>query len=114
MLQAAIGDGHALDPLAFGEDLGGASEVDVRRRHVVEALVVMGMVTVAGEGCELPFEFAGQVVVVQRDAVLERLVPALDLALGLRVIARTAHMAQALLGEPFGQRTVNASVRTEG
>lgn len=44
MLQATIGDRRALDPVALGEDLCGAAEVDVSRRHVVEALVVVGVV----------------------------------------------------------------------
>jgi hypothetical protein len=33
------------------------------------------------EGGDLAFEIAGQVVVLKQDAVLERLMPALDLAL---------------------------------
>jgi hypothetical protein len=41
------------------------------------------------EGRDLTFEIAGQVIVLEQDAVLERLMPALDLALGLRVISST-------------------------
>jgi hypothetical protein len=48
--------------------------------------VIAGMVVVRHEGGDLTFEIAGQVVVLEQDAVLERLTPALDLALGLRVI----------------------------
>jgi len=44
------------------------------------------MAVVRHECCDLAFEIAGQVVVVKQDAVLERLMPALHLALGLRVI----------------------------
>jgi len=79
MLQASIGDGHALDLFAFGEDLGATAKVDISWRHVVDALVVAGVVVVADEGRDLPFEFAGQIVVVEQDAVLERLMSALDL-----------------------------------
>jgi hypothetical protein len=39
------------------------------------------------EGRDLPFEIAGQAVVLEQDAVLKRLMPALDPALGLRMIA---------------------------
>jgi hypothetical protein len=46
------------------------------------------MVVLRHEGGDLAFEIAGQVVVLKQDAVLERLMPALDLALGLRVIGR--------------------------
>jgi hypothetical protein len=54
------------------------------------ALVLSGMVVfvLRHEGRDLAFEIAGQVVVLKQDAVLERLMPALDLALGLRVIGR--------------------------
>ena len=44
------------------------------------------MAVVRHECCDLAFEIAGQVVVLKQDAVLERLMPALHLALGLRVI----------------------------
>ena len=50
------------------------------------------MVVVLDEGFDLGFEIAGQEVVFEQDAVLEGLVPALDLALGLRMEAvRRAH-----------------------
>src|SRR3984957_1095183 len=86
MLQATVCDCLALDPFAFEEDGLGASEVDVSRGKIVEALVIAGMVVVRHEGGDLAFEIAGQVVVLKQDGVLERLMPALDLALGLRVI----------------------------
>jgi hypothetical protein len=43
------------------------------------------MVVVFDERVDLSFEIAGQIIVLQQDAVLERLMPTLDLALGLRV-----------------------------
>ena len=43
------------------------------------------MVVVLDEGLDLGLKVAGQEVVFQQDAVLEGLVPALDLALGLRM-----------------------------
>jgi hypothetical protein len=48
---------------------------------------------VLDEGLDLGLEVAGQEVVFQQDAVLEGLVPALDLALGLRMHRGAAHMA---------------------
>jgi hypothetical protein len=48
--------------------------------------VIAGMVVMSHEGRDLTFEISGQVIVLEQDAVLERLMPALDLALGLRVI----------------------------
>ena len=90
MLQTAIGDGLALDPFAFEEDGLSAPEVDVSRSEIAEALVIAGMVVVLDEGRDLAFEIAGLVVVLEQDAVLERLMPALDLALGLRMERRSA------------------------
>jgi hypothetical protein len=48
MLQAAIGDCLALDPFVFEEDDLSASEVDVSRGKIVEALVK------ARHGCNAP------------------------------------------------------------
>ncbi|KQZ96021.1 hypothetical protein ASD64_17795 [Mesorhizobium sp. Root157] len=55
------------------------------------------------EGRDLPLEIAWQEVVFEQDAVLERLVPALDLALGLRVKWRSADMAHAVGVDPLGE-----------
>ena len=86
MLQATVCDCLAFDPFAFEEDGLGAPEVDVSRSEIVEALVIAVMVVVLDEGGDLAFEIAGQVVVLKQDAILERLMPALDLPLGLWVI----------------------------
>ena len=84
MLQAAVGDGLAFDPFAFEEDAFGPSKIDVTGREIVEALVISGVIVPLDEDGDLPFEVAGQVVVLQQNAVLERLMPALDLTLRLR------------------------------
>lgn len=85
MLQASLLDGLALDPFAFGEDGRATAEVDIGGCQVAEALVIAGLVVMLDEGCDLPFEILRQVVIIEQDAVLQGLVPALDLALGLRV-----------------------------
>ena len=103
MLQAAVCDGCTLDAFSLGEDRLGPAEVDVGRREVVEALVIADVVVVLDEGVDLPFEIAGQIIVVEQDAVLQGLVPALDLSLGLGMIRRAAHMLHALVLEPLGQ-----------
>ena len=79
MLQATVCDCLALDPFAFEEDGLSAPEVDVSWGKIVEALVIAGMVVMRHEGRDLAFEVAGQVVVLKQDAVLERLMPALNL-----------------------------------
>ena len=57
------------------------------------------------EGVNLPFEIARQVVVVEQDAVLQGLVPSLDLSLGLWMIRGAAHVLHALGFEPLAQIT---------
>ena len=83
VLQAAIVDGLSFDPFPFDEDGVAASEVDVGGGEIIEALVVAGMVVVLDEGADLRLQMAGQIIVLEQDAVLERLMPALDLALRL-------------------------------
>jgi len=52
-------------------------------------LVIAQMVVVRDEGADLDFEIVREEVVLQQDAVLERLMPALDLSLGHRMMRRT-------------------------
>ena len=101
VLQATVCDCLAFNPFAFEEDGLSAPEVDVSWGKIVEALVIAGMVVVRHEGGDLAFEIAGQVVVLKQDAVLERLMPALDLALGLRVIGGAADVFHFLLIQPL-------------
>ena len=61
------------------------------------------MIVVLDKGVDLSFEVARQIVIVEQDAVLLGLMPALDLALGLGMIRRAAHMLHALMLEPPGQ-----------
>ena len=62
--------------------------------------MIAGMVVMSHEGRDLAFEIAGQVIVLEQDAVLERLMPALDLALGLRVIRGAADVLYFLPVQP--------------
>ena len=87
--------------LSFEEDGLGPPEVDVSRSEIAEALVIAGMVVVLDEGRDLAFEIAGQVVMLEQDAVLERLMSALDLALGLRMERRSADMLHLLAIQPL-------------
>src|SRR5580692_8096632 len=98
--EETVCDCLSFDPFAFEEDGLGSSEVDVGRREIAQALVIAGMVVMSHEGGDLTFEIAGQVVVLKQDAVLERLMPALNLALGLRVIRGAADMLHLLAIQP--------------
>ena len=70
------------------------------------------MVVMIDEGFDLGFKDAGQEVVFQQDAVLQSLMPSrqrrahrttFDLALGLRMIWRTAGVLHAFVLQPFSQ-----------
>ena len=96
MLQAPMFDGLSLDPFSLFDDGGCPAEVGIRGRHIVQALVIALVVVMLNERLDLAFEVAGQEVVFEQDAVLQGLVPALDLALRLRMERGTAHVAHAL------------------
>ena len=87
--QASLSDSLLLDALALEQDGLCSTEVDIRRCEIVQAFVVAVLVIVQHERIDLSFEVAGKVIVLEQDAVLERLMPALDLALGLRMTRRS-------------------------
>ncbi len=61
------------------------------------------MVVVVDERIDGSLERAREVVVLEQDPVLQRLMPAFDLALGLRMLRRPAHVVHPLVAEPFGE-----------
>ncbi len=75
-------DGLFFDPFALLDDGSGPAEVGIGGCHIVQALMVAAMVVVIDERRDLGLKVAGQEVIFQQDAVLQCLVPALDLALG--------------------------------
>lgn len=81
MKQAPGFDSLSFDPFSLLQDGLTAPEVDVGRGEVLQALVIAPMVVMLDEGVDLLPEIAGQIVVFQQDAVLQGLMPALDLAL---------------------------------
>ena len=101
--RAPMFEGLAFDPFALADDGLGPAEVGVCGRHVVQALVISLVIVVLDERFDLAFEVAGQEVLFQEDAVLQGLVPALDLALVLRMERGAAHMAHALGFNVIGQ-----------
>lgn len=103
MLQAAVCDGGEFDASAFGEDILRSTEVNVGRCEVIDALMIADVIVVLDEGPNLALKVSWQIVVFEQNAVLQGLVPALDLALGLWVIRRSPHMLHALVLEPVSQ-----------
>ncbi len=73
--------GLSFDPFPFDEGGLTASEVDIGRRKIAQALVAAQVSVVGDDGADLGLEVARQVVALEQDSVLERLMPALDLAL---------------------------------
>ena len=103
MLQPAFSDCLFLDLLSHLQDIRASAVIDVGGCQVVQALVVAMVVVVIDESADQAFQVAGQEVVFQEYPVLHRLVPAFDLALGLRMVRRTADVIHALFIEIVGQ-----------
>jgi len=103
--QASRFDGLSFDPFSLLQDGLTAPEVDIGRRDVLKALVMAPMVVMLDEGVDPSAEVARQVVVFQQDAVLQGLVPSLDLALGLRVIRCASDMIHLPVFQPVGEFT---------
>lgn len=96
-------DGRSFDPLTLFDDGFGPPEVGDGRFDVFQALMAALVVIVFDERFDLGLEIAKQEVVLQKDAVLQGLVPALDLILGLRMERCAANMAHALGFDLFRQ-----------
>ena len=103
MLQAPVFECFSFDPFPFQQDGLATAEVDIGGREVFQALVVSAMIVMADEGVDLSFEIAGQIIVLQQNAVLQGLMPTLDLALGLRMISCAADVFHARVPHPVGE-----------
>ena len=96
MLQAALLDCPFLYLFPFSENGFVAPEVDVCRCDVVQALVVTLIVVILDERADLAFKITGEGLVLQQNPVLHGLMPAFDLALGLRMEWRAALLKKLL------------------
>ena len=101
MLQASALDSGAFGPFAAVEDGLSAPEVDVGGCEIAQAFVVATVIVVLDEAADMGFEIAGQIVVFEQDAVLERLVLTLNLALRLRMVRCSPHMLHVGFFEPL-------------
>jgi hypothetical protein len=101
--QPTVLDGFAFDPFSFQQDGLAAPEVDVGWGEIVDALVITPVVVIGDERIDLGFEVAGQIVVLEQDAVFKRLMPALDFSLRHRMIRRTTSVPHVVPFEPFSQ-----------
>ena len=103
MKQASRFDGLSFDPFALFQNGLAAAEVDIGRGEVLQALVVAPVVVMIDKGIDLSPEIAREEVVFQQDAVLQGLVPALNLPLSLWVIRGASDMIHLLILQPIGQ-----------
>ncbi len=101
VVQASLSDCLSFDGFAFDQDSFAASEVDVSRREIVEALVVSSMIVMLDESRDLGLETLLEEVVFEQDAVLERLVPAFDFALCLWVSGSTMDLVDIVFFQPI-------------
>lgn len=72
--------------------LPSSSEVDIRWREIVQALMVALVIIMLDEERELLFELPREIIAVQEDPVLERLMPPLDFPLCLGMVGGPADM----------------------
>ena len=104
-VQATVLDSQFLDPFSPFNDGGVTAEVGIGGGDGAEALVVAVVVIVVDESADLAFKVSGQIIVFQKHAVFQRLMPTLDLALGLRMIGGSTDMLHPVVFEPFREIT---------
>lgn len=105
MAQASLLDGLTLDLFALTQDVLGPAMICIGWRNVAEALMIAAVVIVLDEGSDLALKISRQLIVFEQYSVFQRLVPALDLALGLRTTRRTTDVLDISSPQPFGQIT---------
>jgi hypothetical protein len=72
-------------------------------RRLFPTVIRPVLVVIGDELADVQFEFAGQVIVFQQDAVFHRAVISLDLALRHRVLRPATNVVDAIVVEPVGQ-----------
>jgi hypothetical protein len=72
VLQAPFVECFSFDPFSFQQDGLASSEVDIGGSEVAKALVIALVIVVRDKGIDLCFEMAGQRVVLEQDAGVDR------------------------------------------
>jgi hypothetical protein len=98
MMLASGFDGAVSDRFTLEEDGLTTTEVNIGWCQIGDAFMVAQMFVVADVVSDFLFEITGQVIVFEQDAVLEGLVPTLDLAMDLRMHLGTTQMIHTLAG----------------
>jgi hypothetical protein len=101
--QASVLNGLSFDTFSFKQDGLASAEVDVGRGEIGDALVVSLVIVMGDEVTDPGFKVTREIIVLMQDAVLYRLMPALDLALCVGMLTRSPDMIDAVVFEPIGQ-----------
>jgi hypothetical protein len=105
-MQAPLFDGFAFDPFSLFDDGFCSAEVGICGCDVFQALVIALVIVVFDERFDLRFQIAGEVIILQQDAVFQGLVPVLDLPLRLRAAAASNNVT----GKPAWAKAVAAVI----
>ena len=103
MVQAAVFDCQLFDLFSPFNDSGVSAEVGVGRGDVFQTFVVAVVIVMIDELADLVFKITRQIIVLLQDAVLQCVMPTLDLALGLRMIRRTTNVIHVLVLQPISE-----------
>jgi hypothetical protein len=103
MLQVSILDCELFDPFPFFKNVLSSSEVDIGRREIVQVLLQVLVVISFNEGGDLRIKLSRKIIIVQKNPVLQRLMPPLDLPLCLGMIRRATDMLEFSVIQPFRQ-----------
>ena len=103
MLQSSLFHRLSFDGFSLPQYRLGVTEVDIRRRHIEQALVIPSVVVIVDKSFDVGLEVTRQIVVLQQQPVLDRLMPALNLALRHRVVWGTTDVVYALVFKPLAE-----------
>lgn len=79
------------------------TKVNIGGREVFQGLVISSVIVMANEVVNRRFKIFLHEVIFQQDAVLQRLMPALDLALRLRMVRCAPHVSDLLARQLVGE-----------
>ncbi len=103
MLQASLSWRFVFSASSFFQNCVSSAKVNIGRRKIIKAFVIALMVVMLNKLANIVLKIARQIMIIEQDLVFERLMPLLDLSLGLRMIRLTTHMVHAFTLQDVGQ-----------
>ena len=92
-----------LDLLSLFQDFVSSAEVDIRWRKIAEALVISAVVLIVDKCADTSFQVSLKEVVFEQNPVFQGLVPALNLALRLRMAGCSVKLLHFPVLQPVHQ-----------